>query len=118
MQIVVNTDNQIEGRESLQFKVEAEIRDAVGRFEEDITRVEAHLGDVNAGKSGEADKRCALEARPAGRKPVAVEHRAASLEEAYEGAAEKLARLLESSLGKRDDVKGAPSVRDNPLRTG
>lgn len=81
-----------------------------------ITRVQIHLGDENAGKSGAADKRCVMEARPAGRQPVAVTHKAATLEEACDGAAEKLGNLLESKFGRLDDRKGAASIRDNDRR--
>jgi hypothetical protein len=40
---------------------------ALRRFASQITRVEVHVADVNAGKQGSADKRCMMEARPAGR---------------------------------------------------
>jgi hypothetical protein len=72
-----------------------------------------HLSDENAEKGGASDKRCVIEARLEGRKPEAVSNKAASLEAAYSGAAKKLHRVLEGTLGKLDNKKGAPSLRDN-----
>ena len=115
MQIQVNTGDNVEGREELIARVEAGVAAALSRFDDRLTRVEVHLGDVNAGKSGAADKRCMIEARPAGQQPVAVTHKAATLDEALDGAAEKLGNLLESKFGRLEDRKGAPSIRDgNP----
>jgi hypothetical protein len=75
------------------------------------------LGDENANKSGEADKRCMLEARPAGQQPVAVTHYAvthyaATLEDAISGAAQKLNNLLDSKFGRLSDHKGGATIRD------
>jgi ribosome-associated translation inhibitor RaiA len=111
MQIQVNTDDNVEGRDELARRVEAEINNTLGRFSEQITRIEVHLSDENAGKSGGADKRCLMEARLAGRQPEAVSHQGATLEEAFSGAAKKLRRSLESTLGRLSDQKGGASIR-------
>ncbi|RZL32926.1 MAG: hypothetical protein EOP35_19060 [Rubrivivax sp.] len=104
MQVQVETDNHVEGREKLIEHVEGVIRDAVDRYAEQVTHVEAHLGDVNSGdKSGADDMRCMLEARVAGVKNIAVKHQAESLHMAIEGAADKLTKALESTLGKLHD---------------
>ncbi len=111
MQVQVNTDNHIDGREALARTAESIVRSALERFGDRITRVEVHLGDENGQKSRGDDKRCLLEARPTGRKPVAVTHVAGSLEAAVEAAAGKLQRLLDSEFGRLDDHKGRPSYR-------
>ena len=49
MQVQVKTDNHVEGREKLIEHVEGVIRDAVDRYEDEVTHVQAHLGDVNSG---------------------------------------------------------------------
>lgn len=116
MQIQVNTDESIDGRDAIVRQVEAAVESALERFASQITRVEVHLSDVNAGRSGGDDKRCMMEARPAGQQPVAVTHNAATLAEAYDGAAGKLQKLLQSHFGKLQNAKGAPSIRDNELR--
>jgi hypothetical protein len=111
MQIQVNTDDNVEGRDELAGQIEAEVNATLSRFSDQITRVEIHLSDENAGKSGIADKRCLMEARPAGRQPIAVSHEGATLEEAYSGAAKKLMSSLESTLGRASDHKGVASIR-------
>jgi len=111
MQIQVNTDANIEGRDDLVRQIEAEINTTLSRFSDQITRVEVHLSDENAGKPGRTDKRCLMEARPAGRQPIAVSHEGATLEEAYSGAAKKLRSSLESTLGRASDHKGVASIR-------
>jgi len=104
MQIQIETDNHIENTQDLQAHVEAVIRDAVERFSEQVTHVEAHLGDVNSGvKSGPDDMRCMLEARLAGAKPIAVTHNSQSLHQAIEGAVDKLRAALETRAGKQVD---------------
>jgi hypothetical protein len=113
MQIQVNTDDNLQGGASLAGWVEKEVSSGLSRFNEYLTRVEAHLGDENAGKAGSADKRCMLEARAAGQDPLSVTHQAPSVEEACKGAIRKLRALLDSRLGRLHDHKGSPSIRAN-----
>jgi ribosome-associated translation inhibitor RaiA len=103
MQVQVNTDNNIVGREALTTWVEGEVRDKLGRFGEHLTRIEVHLGDNTSNKAGVDDKRCMIEARPAGRPPVAVHHQASRLDDAFAGACDKIRRSLDSTLGKLKD---------------
>lgn len=110
MLIQVITDNHIEGSDGLSRHVESTIMDALERYGERITRVEVHLSDQNSGsKSGDNDKLCAIEARLAGLQPVNVSHRAESIDQALDAAAEKLERLLERTLGKLEDRNGRMS---------
>ena len=101
MKIQVNTDRNIEGDERLAEFVHEVVSGALSRFADRVTRVEVHLGDVNAGKTGEDDKRCMIEARLAGRRPTAVTHLAGSVREAVGGAADKMQRVLERELAKK-----------------
>jgi ribosome-associated translation inhibitor RaiA len=104
MQVNVETDNHIDGREALAAHVQSVIADVLGRFADHVTHVEAHLGDNNsAEKSGASDKRCLLEARLTGVKALAVSHGAETLHQAVDGAAGKLKHALQSALGKLDD---------------
>ena len=104
MQVQVKTDNHVDGPEKLIAHVEGVVLDAVDRYQDQVTHVEAHLGDLNSGeKSGADDKRCMFEARVAGLKNVVVKHQAESLHLAIEGAAEKLTKALDSVLGKVQD---------------
>lgn len=103
MKIQLNTDVNIEGTEALAAHVSDTVGRAIGHFSEHVTRVEVHLSDENANKNGEHDKRCMLEARLEGRQPVAVTEHAATLHQAVSGAAHKMARLLDSTLGRLNE---------------
>jgi hypothetical protein len=46
-----------------------------------------------------------MEARLEGRHPIAVTHQAATVEQAMEGAADKLKRSIESTLGRLRDMQ-------------
>jgi hypothetical protein len=116
MHIQINTDSNVEASDELVHRVEAEIGAALSRLRDHITRVEVHLGDESSGRSGDADKRCMVEARPAGQQPVAVTHHAATLDEACGGAAQKLRNLLDSRFGRLDDRKGGASIRTDERR--
>lgn len=111
MQIQVNSDKNVDGREGLVRQVEADVDAALSRFSDHLTRVEVHLGDESAGRSSGVDLRCTMEARPAGQQPVAVTHHADTLEEAYRGAAQKLQKLLARKFGRLDSRKGGDTTR-------
>jgi len=100
MQIQINTDRNIEGDADFTRNVEDVVRSSVGRFDDQVTRVEVHLKDLNGEKHGADDKRCLLEARVAGRNPVAVSHDAATLHQAVAGAAKKLKSNLAKTFGR------------------
>lgn len=111
MKIQVNTDDNVEGREKLVRYVDAEVSRRLGHLSDHITRVEVHLSDEDSDKSGRNDKRCLMEARLAGRPPVAVTNHAGSLGDAFGGAADKLKRSLERTLGRLKNYKGRESIR-------
>lgn len=102
MKVQINTDSNIEGNEALVAKVSGLVESALDRNIERITRIEIHLSDEDAGKSGHNDKRCMMEARLEGLQPIAVTDSASTLEHAVAGAAGKLARLIESTVGRED----------------
>lgn len=103
MKIQVNTDKHIEGREALVAHVEATVSSALERFHTRITRVEVHLSDENGAKDGQYDKRCMMEVRIAGRQPMAVTCEAASVDQAINGAADRLKSSLASTLDQLDE---------------
>ncbi|GAA5086343.1 HPF/RaiA family ribosome-associated protein [Nocardia iowensis] len=111
MQIQINTGSGIHGGEGLNERAEAEIASVLDRFSSQLTRIEAHLSDLNGEKGGPDDKQCVLEARPTGQHPVAVTHRAATVEESYRGAAESMAHLLDSKFGRLHHAKGGETIR-------
>lgn len=106
MQIQINTDRNIEGREALVTQVSGVVESALSRFSDHITRVEVHVSDENSDKKGGTrDMRCMMEARLEGRQPIAVSHQAATLDLAVDGAAGKLSRLIESAVEKLHDQR-------------
>lgn len=114
MQIQLNTDDHVQGSEALAAWIESELKSKLGRFREQITRVEVHLSDSNAARVSDRDKRCKLEARIAGRQPLAVSHDAGKVADALLGAADKLVRALETTLGRARDARGRESIRGKP----
>jgi ribosome-associated translation inhibitor RaiA len=103
MQIQINTDSNIKGNEALADQVRSTVESVLDRISDNITRVEVHLSDESSHKNSQNDKRCAMEARLEGRQPVAVTNQAATLDQAVAGAADKLARLIEHTLGRLRD---------------
>ena len=106
MQILINSDHHIKGGDSATQRVQSIVEAAVERFENRITRIEVHLSDTNGPKHGDREKRSVIEARVGGLRPIAVTHEAPNLLEALEGAAEKLKRALEHTLGRLDETAG------------
>lgn len=111
MQILVNTDKHVDAAPDLMERVQDEVLQSLSRFSGQVTRVEVHLSDQNGDKGGAADMRCALEARPAGRTPIAVTHAAATVEEACSGAVRKMRNLLDTSFGRTEARRGRESIR-------
>ena len=103
MQIQINTDHNIEGREALSAHIREVVEHALSHESGHITRVEVHVADENGPKSGPKDMRCAMEARLEHHQPIAVTFDAATVHQAVEGAADKLARLVAHTLGKLRD---------------
>ena len=100
MQVLVNTDNHITGRENLTAHVEETVTNNLRHLQTQITRVEVHLSDENSHKGGGNDKRCVMEARIEGLQPIAVSHLSDTLGQAIDGAAKKMKTTLSSTLGK------------------
>jgi hypothetical protein len=83
--------------------LETVVKDALGRFGEQITRVEAHLADANSHAKANPDEiHCTLEARLVGLDAVIVKHQAGSAHQALHGAIGKLKRAVTTALAKRD----------------
>jgi ribosome-associated translation inhibitor RaiA len=113
MQIYVHTDNNVDGTAEMTTYVEGEVRTALTRFSDHLTRVEVHFSDESAGRVTESDTRCIFEARPEGQPPVAVTDNADSVDAALEGALRRLDHLLTSQEGKQQAQHGRASIRGN-----
>ncbi len=121
MQIQINTDHNIKGHQALATQVSGIVENVLGRFSEHITQVDVHLSDENSDKkSGFDEMRCKIEAHLEGRHPIAVTHQANTLDQAVDGAANKLVNLIESTLGRIHDQErhrtDPPSPEPNPSK--
>ena len=111
MQVLLNTGDNIDHARLDVLDVNTKVEHALSAFESRITRVEIHLRDDSAGRTTHDDKRCMIEARPAGSAPVAVTCHAPTVEAAVDGAIVKIHALLESQFGRLDQVQGGESIR-------
>jgi hypothetical protein len=102
MQVQVNTGNGVESKETLERWAQDYLNENLDRFKQDLTRVEVQLTDESRGKKGGDDMRCMLEGRLTGHAPIAVNHNAQSMDEAFRGATTKLIHAIEHVLGKLD----------------
>ena len=100
MQIQTNTDNTVEQHEPLRNHVESVVHDSLSRFSDQISRVEVHLSSGHDHKASGGDHRCMMEARIDNHEPIAATDHGASLHQAIHGAAEKLKRGIDSTLGR------------------
>jgi len=110
MLVQVHTDNHVHGNAGLADFVQTQLTGSLQRFGDQVIRVEAYLADENSSeKQGGNDKRCTIEARLAGLQPVAVHHHGATLEQAIDGAIEKLETTLDHTLDRLGHKKGRTS---------
>ena len=101
MLIQVNTDKHIEGSAALIAHFSGVIKEELDRYDEHLTRVDAHLSDENGSKNSGDDKKCVLEAKVKGSNPIVVTVVEATMHQSVKTAAEKVAALLEKTLEKR-----------------
>jgi len=103
MDIQINTNHSVDSSDALRRETTATVEHALERFAEQITLIEIHFSDVNGESRGGDDKHCMLEARLAGRQPVAVTHDSSTVELALAGSIRKMTSMLDSTLGRLRD---------------
>jgi ribosome-associated translation inhibitor RaiA len=106
MHVQINTSHDIKGTENFHEYVRSTIEAGLERFAHQLTRVEVHFTDENGDKQNGTDKRCVIEARPAGLPPLTVTQMAGTLDDALESGVEKMTRLLTTHFGKLHTAKG------------
>ena len=106
MQVQFNSDSSVMGTENVAERIEAQLREKIGRFEDRLTRLEIHVRDENGAKGGGDDKVCVLEARISGEAPVSVTAKSGDVDSAAREAGTKLAKLLRRKFEK--DARHAP----------
>lgn len=116
MHVQVNAGSDVKTNETWQAEIGAIVSGTLDRFERQLTSVEVFISDENSReKEGDADKRCVIEARLAGMKPIAVRTSAPTFEAAVTNCAEKMERTLESHLGRLADKDGRVSQSGDPV---
>lgn len=117
MKIQIRTDNNIHVHDHRAIELEDIVKNALRHCSNHITRVEIHLSDINGGKPGQQDKCCMMEARLEHRQPMAVTENADTVGASVTGAADKLARLVKSTLGRAAANRpAAPSPQPEPAQ--
>ena len=113
MEIQTNTDKSIEGNEALTSHVDTVARETLSRFSHQITRLVVHLGRGKDAKSTTGDHRCMMEARIHGHPPIVAHDHEPNLHQAIHGAAEKLKRAIDSTVGRMSaGAKGGDRIVD------
>lgn len=110
MLVQVIGDNYVKATEELSRRVQASVETVLERFAELLTRVEVHLADMNSHKGGSNDKRCQVEARPRGHQPLSATHYAGTVDDAVDGALERLQHELDHTFGRLHQHKGLTSM--------
>ena len=103
MEININTDNTIDRHQGLDERVREAVESSIGRFGEQVRRVDVHLSNQNGQKHADGDNYCMMEARVSGYEPVVVHAHADNLHLSITGASGKLKRALDSALGRLAD---------------
>lgn len=107
MKVLVHADQSVGDFTALNSLVDGVVTGALKHVSDRVTRVEVHLGDENGDKSGADDKRCMMEARLEGRRPVAVTHHADTFDAAVHGAAGSLTKVIVGVLGRSASRRNA-----------
>jgi hypothetical protein len=100
VQIQVHSENSAAVGVTLSAFVEANVNGVLARFADQIGRVEVHLSELNAERSGNQDKRSLMEAQATGRNPGVVTGEAAAVDMAVLDATQKVDCLRSSRFGR------------------
>jgi len=117
LKVQINSDKTIVVSAGLKRFLEGEVSRVLERFSTRLTRVEIHLSDVDNQKAGQADKRCLVEARPAGAKPLSASAKARDVASAVSEASGKMQRLLIRFFGRIGKSAAAATGPVSPRKT-
>lgn len=116
MQILLNTDPYVDGREAMHEHLEAVVQEVLGQYGNRITRVHAYLADASGAiLGGTSDIHCTLEAWLMEHEPVVARHHAVTASQAIHGALRKLGCVLASEFEKQDHRYAHPTQCPQPI---
>ena len=99
--IIQINHGDIEKSDSLEQHVREQINERLGYLSERLTRIEVHLRDDSSPtKHTPGDKRCTMEARPAGMQPLVVEHQGEDFYKVIPETVDKLERVVKKRMDK------------------
>lgn len=100
MIIQINYSN-IDKSDSLEQSVRDAVTDKLGHLTDKLTRVEIHLyDDSSPTKQTPGDKRCLMEARPKGMKPMIAESNGDDYYKVVNNTAAKLSRAVQKTMDR------------------
>ncbi|MBU2493037.1 MAG: HPF/RaiA family ribosome-associated protein [Bacteroidetes bacterium] len=117
MNIQINTGRNITGSKELITNFSSIIESSLSRVSDHITSVEVHMKDEDGAKKGKNDKRCMLEARLEGRQPIVVTDYSDTLNQALDGAIDKLINMIESIIGRQRDQRNHKSDEQSTIES-
>lgn len=100
MLIQINRDNQTLPNEAPVEEIRQLIEGRISRVSDRLTRVEVHVGDVNASRGGTHDRKCTVELRAENMRPVAGTAEAPTIEAAVRAATDKALHAYDNAVGK------------------
>jgi ribosomal subunit interface protein len=104
MLIEIRTGGNINGSERFSDHVKAVLRTALERYSDRIRRVDVHLSDAVSNKTSHDDKCCMIEARRDGCEPILATHQESTMDQAINGAVQKLKKSVGSAFGKESTL--------------
>jgi ribosome-associated translation inhibitor RaiA len=103
MIIQLNADKNLTIHSEYEAQITEQLKQALERYSNHLTRVEVHLSDENGSKGGIDDKKCLLEARMEGRQPIVASDLGNTYDLALKGAIEKLKHALNTVVSKMQE---------------
>ena len=100
MSAVMNSDNQTLLGSDTSQRVETLVETRLARISDRLTRVEVHVSDVDGPRSGGDDKKCVIELRPNGMRPITVSDQASTVERAVTAATYRAPKAFVRQLRK------------------
>jgi ribosome-associated translation inhibitor RaiA len=117
MRITLHRDPHIHAGAGMDAHVHSVLSDALTRFGNRVTSVDAHLAAANSSAKAGADSTyCTLQASLVHQEPVVVKEKAVNAHVAIAGAVRKLKRAVGVAIGKQDPRRSlARALRPNAL---
>ncbi len=105
MKIQFNSDNRVEGHARLAEHVTARLDQRLQRFKARLSRVEAHVRDIDGTTNAADGIEMRLEARPLSGDPLFSKGRGRDVDAALVDALTKLVAVLDGHFGKQGRVR-------------